>query len=260
MAIVVQKYGGSSVADVSRMKRVAERVMATKQQGHDVVVVVSAMGDTTDALLAHQDGTLKGNVKIEFQGEEALEFRLEAIDEDDAGRKKSLEDLMKQLLPKGAIVKATDTQGWDTPESPLVANFSIEVPSYASVAGKLFLVPACLFQAQENRAFAHATRKYPVYFPYSFTELDHVSMKVPAGFSLESVPQHQDTSLKYARYQSDTQFDGAQLVSQRSLALNGIYFGADKYPELKDFFGKVKAGDEQQAVLRGGTVNAQKTN
>lgn len=52
MPIVVQKYGGSSVADAERLKRVAERVMLTKKQGHDVVVVVSAMGDTTDDLLA----------------------------------------------------------------------------------------------------------------------------------------------------------------------------------------------------------------
>jgi aspartate kinase len=51
MSIVVQKYGGSSVADVSRIKQVAARVMRTKQAGHDVVVVVSAMGDTTDDLL-----------------------------------------------------------------------------------------------------------------------------------------------------------------------------------------------------------------
>jgi aspartate kinase len=51
MSIVVQKYGGSSVADASKLKRVAERVMRTKAAGHDVVVVVSAMGDTTDELL-----------------------------------------------------------------------------------------------------------------------------------------------------------------------------------------------------------------
>jgi aspartate kinase len=51
MGVVVQKYGGSSVADVARLRSVAERVMRTKQQGHDVVVVVSAMGDTTDELL-----------------------------------------------------------------------------------------------------------------------------------------------------------------------------------------------------------------
>src|SRR5438477_8052756 len=52
MSIVVQKYGGSSVADVTRIRRVADRVMQTRQRGHDVVVVVSAMGDTTDDLLA----------------------------------------------------------------------------------------------------------------------------------------------------------------------------------------------------------------
>ena len=52
MAVVVQKYGGSSVADVHKLQQVAARVMRTRQQGHDVVVVVSAMGDSTDDLLA----------------------------------------------------------------------------------------------------------------------------------------------------------------------------------------------------------------
>lgn len=51
MALVVQKYGGSSVADADRIRRVAERIVETKKQGNDVVVVVSAMGDTTDDLL-----------------------------------------------------------------------------------------------------------------------------------------------------------------------------------------------------------------
>jgi aspartate kinase len=51
MSIVVQKYGGSSVADVTRIRKVAERIMRTKAEGHDVAVVVSAMGDTTDELL-----------------------------------------------------------------------------------------------------------------------------------------------------------------------------------------------------------------
>ena len=51
MALVVQKYGGSSVADAERIKRVAERIVSTKKDGNDVVVVVSAMGDTTDDLI-----------------------------------------------------------------------------------------------------------------------------------------------------------------------------------------------------------------
>src|SRR2546427_840099 len=52
MAIVVQKYGGSSVADVAKLKQVADRVMRTRREGRDVAVVVSAMGDTTDELLS----------------------------------------------------------------------------------------------------------------------------------------------------------------------------------------------------------------
>src|SRR6186997_3368974 len=52
MGVIVQKYGGSSVADVSRIRKVADLVAAAKRAGKDVVVVVSAMGDTTDDLLA----------------------------------------------------------------------------------------------------------------------------------------------------------------------------------------------------------------
>jgi aspartate kinase len=56
VSLVVQKYGGSSVADADGIKRVAQRIVATRKAGHSVVVVVSAMGDTTDELrdLANQ--------------------------------------------------------------------------------------------------------------------------------------------------------------------------------------------------------------
>jgi aspartate kinase len=56
MALIVQKYGGTSLADASRIRSVAERVVATRKAGHDVVAVVSAMGQDTDELvdLAHQ--------------------------------------------------------------------------------------------------------------------------------------------------------------------------------------------------------------
>ena len=51
MGLVVQKYGGSSVADAESVKRVARRIVETRKSGHDVVVIVSAMGDTTDELI-----------------------------------------------------------------------------------------------------------------------------------------------------------------------------------------------------------------
>ena len=51
MSLIVQKYGGSSLADAASVKRVARRIVDTKKAGHEVVVVVSAMGDSTDELL-----------------------------------------------------------------------------------------------------------------------------------------------------------------------------------------------------------------
>ncbi|HKY40469.1 MAG TPA: aspartate kinase [Polyangiaceae bacterium] len=65
MAIVVQKYGGSSVADLAKLSRVADWVVASKRAGHSVVVVVSAMGKTTDELLglAHRAAESAGSGK-----------------------------------------------------------------------------------------------------------------------------------------------------------------------------------------------------
>ncbi len=68
MALVVQKYGGSSVANAERIKRVAERIVATRKAGNEVCVIVSAMGDTTDELLdlAHQVSPLPAGRELDM--------------------------------------------------------------------------------------------------------------------------------------------------------------------------------------------------
>jgi aspartate kinase len=68
VGLVVQKYGGSSVADAEGIKRVAKRIVDTRKAGHDVVVAVSAMGDTTDELvdLAQQVSPLPGGRELDM--------------------------------------------------------------------------------------------------------------------------------------------------------------------------------------------------
>ncbi len=68
MGLVVQKYGGSSVADAEGIKRVAKRIVDTRKAGHEVVVVVSAMGDTTDELvdLAQQVSPLPAGRELDM--------------------------------------------------------------------------------------------------------------------------------------------------------------------------------------------------
>ncbi|HEY1938122.1 MAG TPA: DUF3857 domain-containing protein [Candidatus Angelobacter sp.] len=206
------------------------------------------------------DGTLKGTITVKLEGGEALEHRLDEFNTDEAGRKKDLEDELQKWLPTEAIVKLAKVEGWMESDAPLLAHFNVEMPGYASVAGKRLLVPAFLFQARQLDAFKHGDRKFPVYFPYAFGEVDRVTIALPDGYSLENAPAQQDAHLSYAVYQNLAQFDGKRLVTQRVLEVNGIFFRIELYPEIKDFFGKVQAGDEQQIVLKEGNVNAQKTN
>ncbi|HEY6970995.1 MAG TPA: DUF3857 domain-containing protein [Candidatus Angelobacter sp.] len=202
------------------------------------------------------EGALKGEVVVQFTGIEALERRLDAVKTDEAGRTKQLEDEFKTWVPTSSVIKLIDAKGWDTSDDPLIARFSIEIPAYASIAGKRLVVPSCLFQVRKKGAFTHAERKYPVYFPYAYSELDSVSIKVPPRYTMEGSPQNQKVTLPYAAYQNATGFDGAQFVTQRVLAVNGILFPLNQYSEIKDFFSKVQAGDEQQAVLHSGDASS----
>jgi uncharacterized protein YdaU (DUF1376 family) len=249
-----------------RWTRTSTAALKLDKNGGTFVTVTPAAQDKaviarTANLTLSEDGSLEGEVAVEFKGGEALERRLSAYQTDEAGRKKDMEDEFKNWLVSGANVQMTGAKGWDAPDESLVIQFSVEIPGYSSAAGKRLLTPAYLFQAKQKDAFKHAQRKYPIYFPYAFAELDKVSIKLPAGYSLESVPPLQQADLPYARYENLSQLAGTLLVTQRSLRLNGIYFDVSKYAELKEFFSKVQAGDEEQAVFRvGGSVNAQKSN
>jgi Domain of Unknown Function with PDB structure (DUF3857)/Transglutaminase-like superfamily len=223
--------------------------------GYDKAMIRRAAEMTLD-----RAGSLKGTLTVRFEGGEALERRLAALATDEAGRNADLEKEAQGWLPSGATIKLTSAEGWQGSEEALIATFSVELPSYAVTAGKRLLAPAYLFQSKELEAFQHAERKYPVYFPYAFGEADTVSIKVPAGQTIESVPPQQSNNLSYASYLNATEFDGTQLLTHRVLQLNGIFFRVETYPQVRDFFLKVQSGDEQRAVLRSDGAPVTSTN
>ena len=200
-------------------------------------------------MVLDRDGNLTGTITVRFEGGDALEHCLDELQTDEAGRKKDLEDELQGWLPTGAIIKLTKAEGWDASDAPLIATFSVNMPGYASTAGKRLLVPTYLFQARQMDAFKHVDRKFPVYFPYAFSESDKVSITLPAGYTLENAPQQETARLSYAAYQNLAQCDGKQLLTQRILQVNGIFFRLEQYPEMKTFFGKVQAGDEHRQCL-----------
>jgi hypothetical protein len=205
------------------------------------------------------DGSLKGILDVELKGNAALERRLWALQEDEAGRRKGLEDEAKEWLPEGAVATVDSMQGWESTEEPLQVRYKIEVPSFASHAGKRLLIPAALFRTTKQRlAFQHKERKYAVYFPYAFNEMDNVILQVPDGYTAESVPVAQDVKLAATRFVTARSFANNQFVSKRALVVNGIIFRISEYPELKGFFDKVQGADEEQLVLQSAAVSAEK--
>jgi hypothetical protein len=231
LALKLEKSGGSFI-----------KVPAAS---YDKAVVRRSAEMTLDS-----DGALKGTLTVRFEGGEALERRLDALSTDEAGRREALEDEARNWLPAGAGVTLGSADGWQESEGPLVAIFAVELPAYAVLAGKRLLVPAYLFQSRQWEAFQHQERRYPVYFPYAFGESDTVAIEAPAGYRVESLPPRQSGSLSYARYFNETQLNGRQLATERTLQVNGIFFAVESYREVKDFFRAVRAGDEQQAVVR----------
>src|SRR6476646_6265862 len=205
------------------------------------------------------DGTLKGTLDVEIKGNAALEHRLWAIQEDEAGRRKGMEDEAKEWLPEGAIATLDSMQGWESTEEPLQVRYKIEVPSFASSAGKRLLIPAALFRTtKQKQAFQHKERKYAVYFPFAYNEMDNVILQVPDGYTAESVPVAQDVKLSSTRFVTARSFANNQFVSKRALVVNGIIFRLSEYPELKGFFDKVQGADEEQLVLQNTSVSAVK--
>ncbi|MCU1221123.1 MAG: hypothetical protein JWN42_2320, partial [Candidatus Angelobacter sp.] len=95
-----------------------------------------AISKRVGRLTLSDDGSATGKIGIGWAGEEALTRRLSGLKTDEAGRKKELEDELKAMLPAGALVHLDSVVDWDNAEKQLSATFSVEIPSFASTAGK----------------------------------------------------------------------------------------------------------------------------
>ena len=206
------------------------------------------------------DGELNGTVTLSFTGIEALEHRLAALETDEAGRNKDLEQELKDRLPKDGVVQLTASQGWGMANGPLSATFSVTIPTFASAVGKRLLLPAVLLNTGNKTRLLATTRKYPIYINYAYAETDKLTITLPDGYSLENVPEAVEARLSFAKYSRAVNMNGKELVMERALQFNGIMFAPNRYPELRDFFTRINTGDESQSVLRLTVSDAQKAN
>jgi hypothetical protein len=197
-----------------------------------------------------EQGVIDGTADLVFKGTAAMTRRHEGGKTDAEGRKRLLEDEMRKMLPGDSDVKLINVPDWDSTETPLVAAFHIHSP-FAVAAGKRLMVMQHLFQTKEQARFSAADRSFPVYFHYPWQEVDEVHIKIPSGLEVESLAPDDSVRIDSAVYQVKQKQEAAdKLFSRRDFIMVDMIIPQDRYKDLKGFFDKVKADDDQPALVR----------
>jgi len=201
-------------------------------------------------LKLNEDGSLSGTLTITFSGLEALSRRNDWRDQDETARKKFLEDQVREYIPVGIDVELKNKPEWSVAAPTLVAVYDLKVPGWASAAGRRALLPFGLFSATEKQLFDHTNRVHPLYFEYPFQKEDEVTIQLPLGWQVSSVPKDLNQDAKAAVYVRKVQDDKGTLHLRRVLRSELLMVEAKYYPALRAFFQNVRTGDEEQIIVQ----------
>jgi hypothetical protein len=216
-----------------------------------------SLSHRTATLELASDGSARGEITLEFDGQEALVRRLDGFETDEAGKRKLLEDEVLAWLPSGSQAKILDSQGWESTDDPLVARLHVDVPLYASVAGKRLVAPVYFLPTPFKNVFTQPSRSYPMVFSFPFEENDEITLQFPKGYTLEAAPSSRRAGLPHVvTYEVLSSLEENKLVTRRSFSLNGVSFPPEKYWVLQNFFKVVEGGDGTQVVVRAEAASA----
>jgi len=203
-------------------------------------------------------GDLEGKLTTTFTGLEAMQRRVEERNEDDAERKKYLENHVKRYIPATLDVELTNNPSWSDPAVPLVAEFQLKISGWTAAAGRRVLVPVGLFSGAEKHLFDHAERVHPIYMEFPFQKIDDITMEIPSGWQISSLPPALNQDGHIITYSMKVENDKGKLHLTRTLDVNFLILQTQYYPALRNFFQQARTGDEQQIVLQSGTATASK--
>jgi hypothetical protein len=204
----------------------------------------------TATLRLGPDGTLEGEVRIEYSGHLAMAQK--ALPGEAAAEvEKRLVELVQSRLP-GAEVGDVRIENVTGAGEPLVHAYRIQVPGFALRSGTRLMLRPAFFQHGLEARFPASERKHPIYFAYPWSEADTIRIELPEGFELEDawtpaalavrdVLDH-DAAASLAP-------DGRTLEYRRRFTLRSLIFPARSYPGIKRAFDGIHSRDTHTLVL-----------
>jgi hypothetical protein len=150
----------------------------------------------TAKLTLSADGSLDGELKLEFDGHQAIARRRDQFRDSPGKREENIKDEITKKIST-AVISALSIENFDDSSKPLTYKMKVHVPNYAQKAGKRLILQPGVFEFGSSPLFSSATRTYDVYFPYPWSESDNIEIRLPEGFELDSAdspPEVADTS------------------------------------------------------------------
>ena len=207
-----------------------------------------------------EDGTVEGDVQLEYSGHFAIERKEENDADSDTQREETLKDEIKGQM-SAAEISNIKIENVTDQVKPLSYSYHVKFPGYAQRTGKrLFLQPA-FFQHGLGPMFATTQRKYPIYFHFPWSEDDVVEFELPAGFMLdnaESPAPFNAGPISDYKPSLAVSSDNKTLVYTRTFFFGGnnvVLFPVTSYGQLKTYFDTLNKQDNHTVALKQGSSN-----
>jgi hypothetical protein len=212
--------------------------------------------ERTGKLKLTETGDLEGKLTVTYTGLEAMYHRLEERHADDVERKKYMEERVTSQMGASGEAELTNKPDWTSSNAPLVAEFDVKIPGWASSAGRRVMVPAAIFTAAEKGVFEHTNRTHPIYFEYPHVKSDDITIELPAGWQVTSLPNAKEQDGHVILYSLKVEKNAAALRLTRKLTIDVMGLEQKYYTALRSFYQGIRTSDGEQIVLQPGEIHA----
>jgi transglutaminase-like putative cysteine protease len=202
---------------------------------------------TADFTLA-ADGTLTGSVTIKHLGASSDELRYAFTMNSADDQRKGLENSLRSDF-SSFTVGSENVQNVQNLDKPLILQYDVTASSYAKHAGTMLLVRPRVVSS-DAIALTDTTRNYPIEFDGTGDWRDTFDVKIPAGYTVDDLPDPMNVDTSFASYRSDVKADGDVLHYSREYIVKKVQISAEDYPELRKFEGAVYTDESRDAVLK----------
>ncbi len=247
---------GERYCEYGKVDWLHQMMVGIRQTDNGTEVAEVPSGPYTDnAILRTADltlgpnGAVQGQIRISMTGTDALRWRQYALANDEEATKKAFEKEVQARVPAGVQVKVNHFLALADYTSNLMAILDVS-GNMGTAAGKRVILPASFFEASETPLFAAQQRENPVDLHYPFITREDVTLTLAPGLIVETVPTNAQVPYpQMADYQVAYGGKGSVYKEARLLAIGNTIYKTTDYPQLRDFFQKVGAQDQQQLVL-----------